>query len=62
MILISMLEIGVISLIVLFLGFVIFLETRKKKKGKACCGSDSCASSCQKCEIQTYMKDRKKGE
>ncbi len=62
MILISMLEVGVIALIVLFLSFVIFLEIRKKKKGKACCGSDSCASSCAQCDVQKYVKERKKGE
>lgn len=59
--LISTTEIFVIIGIVLFFALVIFLQFRRKKKGKACCSAQSTCSmnGCQACQIKEYIKKEK---
>ncbi|MGE4341821.1 MAG: hypothetical protein AB7E23_01810 [Bacilli bacterium] len=59
--LISGLEIAVIIGIMLFFALVIYLQIRRKQKGKSCCSvSGSCSSACGSCSVKEYVKSQKK--
>lgn len=60
---ISLQEIFVIIGIILFLGLVLYLQFKPRKRKKACCETTtSCPPSCRNCDIKAYLKENKKGD